>query len=465
MDPIDTLMNSCQENRKKIAVIGDAMLDLWIEGHLKTCQEGCPAFREERRLETPGGAANAARQLVHWNVDAYLISPLTWRLMDEDRRPWTEVNHELCFGCLRIPQKVRYVGADGHTLWRSDSEDRSCDMTDDNMERCRFLAMSALVSMHFDAVLISDYDKGWLTDDMIRKIVRLCNEAEVPVVADVKRDPMLYEGAVIKATEAYARKYVNDLLLLRSPTVVTRGGNYPSWPIAIGDASIVVPWGTCDPMLPPVNVKNIVGAGDCFAAHLTLALAHGIPLDDAVPLAHAAGRVYVQHTHARPPWPHEVRKDLLGAVGKVLKTGDVVPLARSLAGKRVIFTNGVFRLPHAGHAWLLEWARQQGDVLVVGINSDGSAARQRSDGAYIMPVWERLQLLAGMEAVDWIVPFAEDTPDGLMKMLCPTILVKGNDYAHQRVPGDDLVLETLFAPPGPFAAVHSTTVAESVRRS
>lgn len=113
-------------------------------------------------------------------------------------------------------------------------------------------------------------------------------------------------------------------------------------------------------------------------------------------------------------------------------------LGRELArlGRRVVFTNGVFDLLHPGHVELLEHARSLGERLVVGVNDDGSVRRLKGEKRPIFPLAERMEVLAALECVDFVVPFAEDTPLELIRELgCIDVLVKGGDYAPAEVVG------------------------------
>ena len=108
---------------------------------------------------------------------------------------------------------------------------------------------------------------------------------------------------------------------------------------------------------------------------------------------------------------------------------------------RVVFTNGVFDLLHAGHVALLEDARALGDALVVGVNDDASAARLgKGAGRPFVPLEDRLRVLAALAAVDCVVPFPENTPAALVAALAPDVLVKGGDYDPGVLPGRDTVL-------------------------
>jgi rfaE bifunctional protein nucleotidyltransferase chain/domain len=105
-------------------------------------------------------------------------------------------------------------------------------------------------------------------------------------------------------------------------------------------------------------------------------------------------------------------------------------------GEKTVFTNGVFDLLHPGHIQLLQFAREQGDILVVGINDDASVRRLKGEKRPIFPLAERMEILAALECVDFIVPFSEDTPLQLIRALGKIdVLVKGGDYAPGEVVG------------------------------
>jgi D-beta-D-heptose 7-phosphate kinase/D-beta-D-heptose 1-phosphate adenosyltransferase len=108
-------------------------------------------------------------------------------------------------------------------------------------------------------------------------------------------------------------------------------------------------------------------------------------------------------------------------------------------GERVVFTNGCFDLLHAGHVAYLEEAAALGDRLVVAVNDDGSVRRLKGAGRPVNGLEQRMAVLAGLAAVDWVVPFSEDTPARLIERLRPDVLAKGGDYAPGEIAGHDAV--------------------------
>ena len=110
------------------------------------------------------------------------------------------------------------------------------------------------------------------------------------------------------------------------------------------------------------------------------------------------------------------------------------------AGQLIVFTNGVFDLPHPGHVRSLRAARELGDVLVVGVNSDASVKRGKGSDRPIIPAVERAKILASFEMVDFVVVFDEDTPIEVVKTIQPDIIAKGADYRGREVVGADEVV-------------------------
>ncbi len=262
-----------QSQPKRIMVVGDGMTDVYVHGRTEACQEGCTKFMEQTRVIVSGGAQNAARSLSYWNSKVQCFSAIDWG----------------------APIKTRFM--DGDSIVFRHDEDRSGF----DLEMVRKEALLAIETWRPDAVLLSDYDKCTLTTEFIRTIVDRCAAQGTPIVADAKRHPAIYAGSVLKCNESYYLRYA-DHFQLDTPLVVTHGQCNP---IMFDHKT---PWGI-GRTFPPVQCVNHVGAGDCFAAHLTLALAHRLSLKEAAGIAHSAGRVYVQRRHNAPPGPEDVVKD------------------------------------------------------------------------------------------------------------------------------------------------------------
>lgn len=267
---IDRLIEMDRASPKSILVLGDAIEDVWVHGTLHECQDGCPKFVEHHRVSVPGGAANAARQLTEWCSRAYL-----------NAGTYTPVSSV----------KTRYV-VDGRIVFREDAE---------HPVHCPQIYLAILRAVrNYHAVLISDYDKGTLSRDFIRQVI---SECKVLVVSDAKREPEIYAGSILKCNNNYCNRHQAALLRWPYPVICTSGDYTPDVYLPSRESRDI-------PHRPKVTCVNHVGAGDCFAAHLVLALAHGLLMEDAAEVAHSAGRVYVQREHGLPPLPQEIKDDL-----------------------------------------------------------------------------------------------------------------------------------------------------------
>lgn len=433
----------------RLLALGEPMLDEAVCGRISTCQDHCPKLLRTERIRTPGGAAGAARQLAHSGADVYLCGPTGGMGCDV---PYTW-NRDYEFVEGKVPVKRRFLCEQGVIRFREDVEEEGYGIKEQSLMGLRHLALQAVKNGRWDGVLISDYAKGFLTENLIREVCRFCEGEKIPVVADLKRAPSVGLGAVLKCNADYARQWGVSVLLHSPASVVTQGPHQPTISSSEGLEPIH------SQVVRPVRCVSHVGAGDCFAAWLLLGLVEKLPLGEACRRAHAAGRVYVQHAFGRPPFPHEIGLDLDPVGGKVLRAQDLAGIRESHPG-RIVFAPGVWRLLHPGHVHLLEWAKRQGDILVVGVNDDLSAFRQKLKN-YVMPLEHRVAMLAALDSVDWVVPFSEDTPVEVIKMLKPDLMAKGHDRAGEEIPGSELC-PTVISPEGSYS-LHSTDLVAAIK--
>lgn len=122
---------------------------------------------------------------------------------------------------------------------------------------------------------------------------------------------------------------------------------------------------------------------------------------------------------------------------------EIIVLRKSFreAGKKVVFTNGVFDIIHAGHVDYLIKAGAMGDVLIVGLNSDASVRRIKGESRPVVPESQRAFVLSNIKPVDYVVIFEEDTPAVLIEKIVPDVLVKGADWSPDDIVGKDVVIK------------------------
>ena len=284
MNLVKKLIKADESQAKSVLVVGDCIRDVYIHGKIDVCQDGCQKFVESNRHLVPGGASNAAHSISNWHTEVIYFR-----------------------GEIATSVKTRYL-VDHKVIFRHDNEIGSSEalhkIREDSIHQ---LIYGLYGSKRPSAVLLSDYDKGTLTPEFIGDISQACKEYGIPCIADMKRSPEIYQGCILKGNSDYLRRY-STYMPAGYPLIITCGDENPVlFPEGVKYGS----WGL-GYNLPPVNCINHVGAGDCFAAHLALALAHGFPLKDAAAIAHSAGRVYVQFPHNRPPQPAEIVADMAG---------------------------------------------------------------------------------------------------------------------------------------------------------
>jgi D-beta-D-heptose 7-phosphate kinase/D-beta-D-heptose 1-phosphate adenosyltransferase len=192
------------------------------------------------------------------------------------------------------------------------------------------------------------------------------------------------------------------------------------------------------------EVFDVSGAGDTVIATLAAALASGVSLTDAVQLCNISAGIVVTKLGTASVSGPELRLEVAeqGLSAKGIMTSEQLSGAVNEAhanGQKVVFTNGCFDILHAGHVEYLTEARQKGDRLIVAINDDEGVKRLKGNGRPINSLERRQTMLSGLEAVDWVVSFAEDTPESLLTLLQPDVLVKGGDYSVEQVIGADIV--------------------------
>jgi D-beta-D-heptose 7-phosphate kinase/D-beta-D-heptose 1-phosphate adenosyltransferase len=192
------------------------------------------------------------------------------------------------------------------------------------------------------------------------------------------------------------------------------------------------------------EVFDVTGAGDTVISVLAAALAAGQDLPSATALANLAAGIVVGKLGTASVSVPELRRAAMQ--GQDAGFGEMSQAQLKLAvedarshGETIVMTNGCFDILHAGHVAYLNQARRLGDRLIVAVNDDSSVRRLKGNGRPVNPVDRRMTVLTALESVDWVVPFAEDTPERLICDLEPDLLVKGGDYRPEEIAGYECV--------------------------
>ncbi|MEO0577030.1 MAG: bifunctional D-glycero-beta-D-manno-heptose-7-phosphate kinase/D-glycero-beta-D-manno-heptose 1-phosphate adenylyltransferase HldE, partial [Pseudomonadota bacterium] len=304
-----------------------------------------------------------------------------------------------------------------------------------------------------NVLLLSDYGKGALND--VTALIEQGRAAGVTVLVDPKgSDFSKYAGAsIITPNESEFRAVAGDwrsddeLVALARAQLAKH--NLDALLITRSERGMLLVEAHDEPYVLSTEARevfDVTGAGDTVIATLGAALGAGESMRDAVQLANlAAGRV-VAKIGVASVTPAELRVALhrrgKGGREPVALDALLALVEESKAsGERIVMTNGCFDVLHAGHVAYLEEAKSLGDRLIVAVNDDDSVRRLKGEGRPVNTVDDRLLVLSGLAAVDWVVPFAEDTPRSLIEAVLPDVLVKGGDYAVADIVGGDVVIK------------------------
>lgn len=441
-------------------VVGDLMLDEYIWGSVDRISPEAPVQIVEVRKKDLrlGGAGNVINNLLSLNchVDVasvvgddddgnFLLSRLTERGVN---------NH--CVFCQkdRVTSRKTRVLASNQQIVRIDQESLS-DICSESEER--ILSYIKANIQRFNVLFLSDYQKGVLTNRLIKEVIMLGREAEIPVLIDPKgHDYSKYQGATLltpnrkEAQEASGVTIKDEETLLQAGRKLFDSLDLEALAITRSDEGMTVFSKHGEFHLPTLarEVFDVSGAGDTVLAIFGLGLARKLPLNISAEIANLAAGIVVGKVGTSPVYPHElldsvttVESDFNNKIISLASLKKVLTQAQHSYRKKVVFTNGCFDLLHIGHVKYLQQARKLGDILVLGLNSDNSIRRLKGANRPLINQEERAHILAALDCIDYVIIFDEDTPLELIKELKPDILVKGGDYTPDGVVGRDVVEE------------------------
>jgi D-beta-D-heptose 7-phosphate kinase / D-beta-D-heptose 1-phosphate adenosyltransferase len=454
----------------RIVVVGDFMLDHYVYGNAERLSPDAPVpvLAVEREEFKPGGSANVCLDLRALRCGVTCLGvvgkdaaagPLRAAL----RKAGCDVSGLIPVGDRPTTVKQNFVGLAQHRhpqkMFRVDSEKR---LPIPAAAAAELLRRAERALRGAAALCLEDYNKGVLMGDLCPRLVQLARRMGVPVLVDpaaitdyskyrgvtcitpnrteaalaTGMDPRTTDPKKLNATlHAMARKLLRDLSLEAVVLTLDKQG------------ALLLERGGKPVLVPTVarQVYDVTGAGDMVLAMLAGARSNGADWRMAVELANTAAGLEVERFGVVPIALEEVMLSLLqlrrDRLGKVRTLDRLLPelAAHRAQGRRIVFTNGCFDLLHAGHVVFLREARRQGDLLVVGLNSDKSIRRIKGPPRPVNQEEDRLLVLSELASVDYLVVFDGDTPLPLIRAIKPQVLVKGADYRRADVVGGDVV--------------------------
>lgn len=435
----------------QVLVVGDVMLDrYWMGPTSRISPEApVPVVKIEQHEDRPGGAGNVALNIAALGGKVCLAG-----ITGEDEASRSlELSLNAANVACRFHQsrdiptitKLRVLSRHQQLL-RLDFEEQ--------VPLADAISLHEMVAQALNeakVLVLSDYGKGSLRDHP--KLIQMARDRGIPVLVDPKgKDFSIYRNATLitpnmSEFEAVVGKCTDEAAIVEKGLALIQQLNLEALLITRGEHGMTL----LRPSQPPLHlparaqeVFDVTGAGDTVISVLAAALAAGEDLAHATALSNIAASIVVGKLGTAAISAPELRRAVhkeLGTERGVLSDEQLLLAVEDARahGEKIVFTNGCFDIIHAGHVSYLEQAKELGDRLIVAVNSDDSVRRLKGSGRPINPVDRRMAVLAGLESVDWVTSFSEDTPNRLLNLFKPDILVKGGDYRLNEVVGAELV--------------------------
>lgn len=427
------------------------MLDKYLFGTTSRISPEAPVpiVHVQQTDERPGGAANVAVNLAALGATTRLIGVVG---KDSAADSLQSILEELGIDCdfhraddRPTITKTR-VQSRGQQLIRLDQENVA-ELADDSI----LDTLKAAIG-NAGAVILSDYGKGALTD--VTRMIAACRDAGVPTLVDPKgSDFSKYRGAsLITPNQSEFEAVVgvcnsDEDLVSHGNTLLTELA-LDALLITRSEKGMLLLETGLEPLFLSTQARevfDVTGAGDTVIATLAAVIASGQDLSSAAALANIAAGLVVRKIGVATITPSEIRVAMhqRGQGGRgLVEKGELLAMVEESRSRdeRIVMTNGCFDILHAGHVAYLEEAKSLGDRLIVAVNDDDSVTRLKGEARPVNALQDRMLVLAGLAAVDWVVAFSDDTPADLISAVLPDVLVKGGDYKPQEIVGAKDVL-------------------------
>ncbi len=450
-------MQELDFSKLNVLVVGDFILDQYIGGDVERIspEAPVPVLKTTWTRDQLGGAGNVVNNLRNLGAEARVLTCIgSGRAGTKLFGLLEESGADTCF-VMRDPnastiKKIRIVARNQQVI-RVDDENLD-SIPDAFFQFIRDNEADIFASV--DAVILSDYGKGILTEKTTKHLIETANKHGVPVFVDPKGTAWAkYSGAITctpnlnELSQVYGNKIKpKDEKTIRNAgreicekygfkfLLVTRSEN---------GMSVVYPDGAKRNY--PVVKKEVIdvsGAGDTVITTFALCYVSGLSMDQCCKVSNTAASIVVSKFGTATLTINELNSALVyDSKKKIVSIDNIEVVAKQLheEEKKIVFTNGCFDLMHAGHISSFEQARSFGDVLIVGINSDASVRRLKGENRPIIDEKNRMEVVRSLSVVDYVVLFDDDTPLKLIEKIVPDVLVKGKDYENKEVVGRDIV--------------------------
>ncbi len=448
-------MRSLEDFRKQtVLVVGDMMVDKYILGSVSRIspEAPVPVLRQDRIDRKLGGAGNVIINAVSYGAKVRAVGCIG---NDNEGKYFREslqklgVDEQYMFDSGSTIVKTR-VSASNQQFIRIDEE----EIVPPPAEIVSAIQNNLTNLMDgVTVVIISDYAKGFVTEELAQMIISAAKEKAIPVLVDPKgKSAAKYRGASAMTPNTKEFLDMTGLSALPDEENIRAEGlrlcqendmDYLIYTRSEMGISTITRKNGVKRDYPAVEkeVIDVTGAGDTVVTTIALAMGAGFSLNDCIKIANIAASIVISRFGAAQTTIEELTEAMNPRVNPARTLEQILNEIEHLKaqGKRIVFTNGCFDLVHAGHISSFRQARAFGDVLIVGVNSDDSIRRIKGETRPIVDLKNRMTLLSALDCVDYVIPFEDDTPQALIEMIKPDVLVKGKDWEGKEVAGGDFI--------------------------
>jgi len=447
-----TLTNNEVKN-VRLLVVGDLIIDHYFWGNSSRIspEAPVPVVEVHNQSLSLGGAGNVVKNIRSLGANVDILSVVGDCEISEELRLLLKKEdvsdkYLITEGNRKSSKKTRVISQHQQVM-RYDIE--STDPTKIESER-KLIAYFEEIINNYDLVLLSDYGKGVCTDNLTKSIIDISNRIQKKVLIDPKgKNYKKYSNAYLltpnikEASEACGISVENDKSLLEALKFLKTSFKLTESIITLSERGIGFLKSNKLRIFPTKSrdVYDVTGAGDTVLAALGIYLAKSESIADAIKFANLAATIVVGKLGSESVTLEEISN--LKNSSNIISddSNEIIQFAENIRNqdKKVVFTNGCFDIIHTGHVSYLEKAKELGDILIVGVNSDNSIKRIKGNSRPIINENDRAKILSMLKPVDYVVIFNEDTPYKLIEIIKPNILVKGGDYKKSEIIGSDIV--------------------------
>lgn len=435
--------------KNRVLIVGDLMIDRYLIGNIGRIspEAPVPVLNIKSKIDRLGGASNVANNLICNGINTDIAGVVG---NDDDGKLILSMLKNANIGCEMVmvenerptTVKSRCVAQNNQQMLRMDTE--TTDSISKNVEEELISKLKKEIK-NYAAIILSDYLKGVLSDSFTQAVISIANENEIPVLADIKdKNYKKYANAFLLKPNKNELKTImeaksdKDSLINASRKLLNEANvKYVLTTLGADGMMLTNKKSTEFILSKAKEVYDVTGAGDTVIAFLCMGILKNMSVFEAVEFANVAAGIKVSKLGAYAVSEYEVLKETNGVNHKIINNEELSLI--DWENKKIVFTNGCFDVLHIGHISSLQAAKQLGDILVVGLNSDKSVKQLKGASRPFNRQEYRAELLAALEFVDYICIFDELTPEKLIKELKPDILVKGKDYENKEVVGQKFV--------------------------